>query len=248
MKFSVITPCYNAGATIARTLQSVAAQTHDDVEHIVMDGGSTDETAAIVEAQIRAGGRFVSGPDQGMYDAMNKGLALASGDIVGILNADDHFADPDALAWVAEAFAAHGTDAVLCDVGFFSTRRPDRLFRRYRSVTFRPGRLAWGWMPAHPGMYMTREAYLRVGTYRTDFRIAADYEFVVRAFVKHRLSFVHLPRVLVRMQAGGVSNRDLAAKSVINREVLRACRENGVYSNAWMIASKYPLKLLEYFR
>jgi glycosyltransferase involved in cell wall biosynthesis len=248
MKFSVITPCYNSGATIGRTLRSVAEQAHVDIEHIVIDGGSSDDTAQIVEAGLRPGGHFLSERDDGIYDAMNKGLALATGDVVGILNADDYLADPTALSWVADAFSAHRPDAVLGDVAFFSAQRPDRLFRRYRSASFRPDRLAWGWMPAHPGMYLTREAYRRVGLYRTDFRIAADYEFAVRAFAKHRLSFVHLPRILVHMQAGGVSNRDFAAKLLINREVLRACSENGIYSNALMIASKYPRKLLEYFR
>lgn len=248
MKFSIITAAYNAEATIADTLRSVADQAYDSVEHIVVDGGSRDGSMKLVKAHLRQGGRYVSEPDKGLYDAMNKGLSMATGDIVGMLNADDRFADRETLSEVARAFAASRTDAILGDVAFFSPERPERLIRRYRSTRFTPRRLGWGWMPAHPGMYLTRAAYEAVGKYRTDYRIAADFEFVVRAFAKHHLSFAYLPRILVEMRTGGLSTNGIAANLLINREVLRACRENGIYSNMLMVASKYPLKLLEYIR
>jgi glycosyltransferase involved in cell wall biosynthesis len=248
MKFSIITAAYNAEATIEETLRSVADQTHHSVEHIVVDGGSHDRSMELVKAHLRHGGRYLSEPDKGLYDAMNKGLSMATGDIIGILNADDRFADRETLSELAKAFIASRTDAVLGDVAFFSPRYPERLIRRYRSTRFTPRKLGWGWMPAHPGMYLTRAAYQTVGNYRTDYRIASDFEFVVRAFAKHHLSFAFLPRILVEMRTGGVSTSGVAANLLINREVLRACRENGVYSNMLMIASKYPLKLLEYLR
>jgi glycosyltransferase involved in cell wall biosynthesis len=248
MKFSIITVSFNAAATIAATLESVASQAFCDVEHIVIDGGSIDGTQDLVRAALRPGDRFVSEPDEGLYDAMNKGIALATGGVIGILNADDVFAGNDVLDRVAKTFDRCGTDAVLGDVGFFREGFPDKIVRRYDSGYFRPERIAWGIMPAHPGMYLTRAAYDQVGRYRTDFRIAADFEFVARAFVKHGLSFVHLAETIVKMRLGGVSTDGLNAKLTINREVLRACRENGIYSNSLMIASKYPRKLLELVR
>jgi glycosyltransferase involved in cell wall biosynthesis len=245
MKISIITVSFNAAATIAATLESVRAQIFGDIEHVLIDGGSTDGTQAIIQTMLRPGDRFISEPDKGLYDAMNKGVALASGEVIGILNADDIFARPDVLAHVAQAYERHGVDAILGDVGFFRDGAPDRIVRRYDSGYFRPNRIAWGIMPAHPGMYLTREAYDRVGPYRTDFRIAADFEFVARAFMKHGLSFSHLPEIIVKMRLGGVSTDGLGAKLTINREVLRACRENGLYSNNFMIASKYFRKFRE---
>lgn len=248
MKISIVTVSFNAAATIAATLKSVASQAFGEVEHVVIDGGSTDGTQDLVRAALRPVDRFVSEPDEGLYDAMNKGVALATGDVIGILNADDVFAGEDVLGRVADVFRRRGVDAVLGDVGFFREGSPDKIVRRYDSGYFRPDRVAWGIMPAHPGMYLTRAAYDRVGHYRTDFRIAADFEFVARAFVKNRISFVHLAEMIVKMRLGGVSTDGLGAKLTINREVLRACRENGIHSNALMIASKYPRKLLELIR
>jgi glycosyltransferase involved in cell wall biosynthesis len=247
MKVSVVTVTYNAAATLADTLRSVAAQTWPDVEHIVVDGMSSDNTAELVAQFQRAGGIYIREPDKGLYDAMNKGIDRASGDIIGTLNADDLFADEHVLAKVVAAFGAEPVDAILGDVAFFRDDA-DQLVRRYNSGRFTPARLAWGWMPSHPGMYLTREAYDRVGRYRTDYRIAADYEFAVRAFVSHRLPYMHLPAILVKMRMGGVSTSGLRAKWTINRETVRACRENGVYSNVGMVLTKYPRKLLELVR
>lgn len=245
MKISIVTVSFNAAATIAATLESVGRQTFDDIEHVLIDGGSTDGTQDVIRTMLRPGDRFISEPDKGLYDAMNKGVALANGDVIGILNADDMFARTDVLAQVAQAYDRHGVDAILGDVGFFRDGSPGKIVRRYDSGYFRPDRVGWGIMPAHPGMYLTRQAYDRVGPYRTDFRIAADFEFVARAFVKHRLSFNHLPEIVVKMRLGGVSTDGLRAKLTINREVLRACRENGIYSNNFMIASKYFRKFRE---
>jgi glycosyltransferase involved in cell wall biosynthesis len=248
MKISIVTAAFRAGETIGDTLRSVATQSWPDVEHIVVDGGSTDATAELVGQHQRPGGSFTSEPDNGLYDAMNKGIDRASGDIIGILNADDVYANPDSLAHVAAAFRASGADAVLGDIGFFRPEAPERIFRRYNSGRFRPGRLGWGWMPAHPAMFLTREAYQRTGRYRTDYRIAADFEFIARAFGKERLSYSYLPEIIVRMRSGGVSTAGAASSLTIQRELLRACRENGIGSNHLMLACRYPLKLLEYLR
>jgi glycosyltransferase involved in cell wall biosynthesis len=248
MKFSIITVSFNSEKTISDTLRSVAMQNYPDVEHIVVDAASKDGTIASVERHLRQTGRWISEPDNGLYDAMNKGIALATGDIIGLLNSDDHYADADVLARVANRFAEKNVDAVLCDVGFFQDGAPERIVRRYDSGYFRPARLGWGWMPAHPGMFLTKAVYAEIGGYRTDYSIAADFEFVARAFGSHRATFDHLPEIAVMMRLGGVSTAGLKSKLTINAEVLRACRENGIYSNTAMLLAKYPRKMLEMMR
>jgi glycosyltransferase involved in cell wall biosynthesis len=244
-KVSIITVAYNAEATIEDTLKSVAAQSWPDVEHIVVDGASKDATIAIVQKHLREGGIFISEPDDGLYDAMNKGIEGASGDIIGLLNADDVFADTNVIERVVRAFRDGRTDAILGDVGYFRDGYENRIIRRYNSGRFKPSRVAWGWMPAHPAMYLTREAYKKVGPYKTDYKIAADYEFVVRAFTRNRISFCYLSDILVKMRMGGKSTAGLSASITINIESVRACRENGIKTNLAMIMSKYPIKLLE---
>ncbi|MEG3092922.1 glycosyltransferase family 2 protein [Sphingomonas sp. PB1R3] len=247
MKISVVTVSYNAAATIADTIKSVQAQDHPAIEHIVVDGASTDGTVDILTRMADSRMRWISERDRGLYDAMNKGIALATGDIIGILNADDYFADRGALSAVIDAFACNpGRDAVLGDIAFVDEQ--GRQTRRYRSDRFKPSRTRWGWMPAHPGMYLTRQAYDKVGMYRTDLKIAADFDFVVRAFNTYGLSYAYLPRVLVDMRLGGASTDGWRARMTINREVVRACRDNGIYTNLAMIMSKYPLKVLELLR
>lgn len=245
---SVITVCYNSAATIAQALQSVADQDWPHTEHIVIDGASTDGTMEVVERFRSHLSVVVSEPDKGIYDAMNKGLARAKGDIICFLNADDQYATRTVLRDVAHFMHQHRLDAMVADVGFFQASDPTRMVRRYRSDRFSPQRLAWGWMPAHPGLFLSRTVVERVGQFKTDYRIAGDYEYVVRAFHGHALRYRHLPHVLVHMQAGGASNNGWRAKVRLNQEVLRACRENGVKTNMVKILSKYPAKLLEMLR
>lgn len=247
MKISVITVCFNSAQTIADTLQSVATQTHPEIEHIVVDGSSTDGTLDVIERHEQHVARLISEPDRGIYDAMNKGLALASGDVIGFLNADDVYADNGVLERVSATMARDDLDALFGDVAFFSSNDPQRDVRIYRSVRFRPDRIAWGWMPAHPALFVRREVFQRVGVFRTDYRIAGDFEFVARAFGKNTLRYRHLPEVLVRMRTGGISTAGWRNTLLLNREVLRACRENGIQTNMLKVLSKYPAKLLEYF-
>ena len=172
MKISVITVCFNSQATIERSIQSVVAQQWPAVEHIVIDGGSTDGTLAILERFRPHLAALVSEPDKGIYDAMNKGLARATGEVVCFLNADDQYADAHVLAEVAQQMHTHQLDALVADVGFFKAGDPTRMIRRYRSDRFSPQKLAWGWMPAHPGLFLTREVLQRVGKFKTDYRIS----------------------------------------------------------------------------
>lgn len=242
---SVITVCFNSALTIERCLQSVASQDLPNVQHIVIDGASTDTTLDILKSYRAHLSHFVSEPDNGIYDAMNKGLDLASGDIVCFLNADDQYADKSVLSRIAQQMKDHQLDALLGDVAFFHEKDPTRMIRRYRSDRFTPERLAWGWMPSHPGLFLKREIVEKVGRFKTDYRIAGDYEYVVRAFYGQNLHYEHMPRVLVHMQTGGASSQNWRARVLLNQEVLRACKENGVSTNILKILSKYPAKLLE---
>ena len=248
MKISVITVCYNSARTLERTLQSVAEQDWSDVEHIVIDGGSSDGSAKILETFRSRLAHVVSEPDHGIYDAMNKGLACAQGEIVCFLNSDDYYVNPQVLSVVAAKMQAQDLDAFMGDVGFFHERFPQRLVRRYRSDRFTPERLAWGWIPAHPALFLRKRIIQRVGKFKTDYRIAGDFEFIVRAFHGHALLYEHVPEVLVHMQTGGASTGGWRSKLLLNREVLRACRENGLQTNMLKILSKYPAKLLETVR
>ncbi len=248
MKFSIITVCYNRADTLADTLHSVASQTWQELEHIIIDGASTDGTQDIAKQLGSEKIRLVSESDRGIYDAMNKGLRLATGDIITFLNADDTYLHCDVIANVAQHMQEKRLDALFGDVAFFRPEQPAELIRRYNSGRFTPKRIAWGWMPAHPAMFLRREVYEKTGPFRTDYRIAGDFEFIARAFWPDKLRYWHLPEVLVKMRMGGISTGGFRNTLLLNREVLRACRENNIPTNIFKILSKYPAKLLEYLR
>jgi glycosyltransferase involved in cell wall biosynthesis len=246
MKITVVTVAYNAASTIADTIHSVAAQTHADVEHIVIDGASQDKTAEIAQQMSGRISLLVSEPDLGIYDGMNKGLALASGDVIGFLNADDLYANKDVLSRVVDIMERENLDALFGDVEFFRPKDPTRTVRRYRSARFSPDHIALGWMPAHPALFLRRRVYERYGPFRTDYRIAGDFEYCARIFHSNTLVYRSLPETLVRMRSGGISTSGWRNTLLLNREVLRACRENGIDTSILKIFSKYPAKLLEF--
>ena len=243
---SVITVVYNAADTIADTLGSVASQTYSNIEYIVVDGGSSDGTLAVIEKYRDVITHFVSEPDAGIYDAMNKGIGLATGDVVGFLNADDIFADAGVLGRVALAMQNTSVQACFGDVVFVGDDM-ETAVRYYRSSGFSLGRLAYGWMPAHPSLYLRRDLFDRYGNFRTDYEIAADYELVARLFGKHRISYVYLPWVFVKMRLGGVSTKGLRNSFILNREIVRACEENLISTNMFKVLLKIPSKLSEFF-
>ena len=244
---TVITVCYNSADSLERALKSVATQDWPMVEHIVIDGGSNDDTLAILERYQNHLSYMVSEPDKGIYDAMNKGLDRATGDVVCFLNADDQYASSHVLSRVVQQMQAHQLDALLGDVAFFHATDPTRMVRRYRSDRFTPERLAWGWMPAHPALFLNKSVVQRVGRFKADYRIAGDFDYIARAFYGHDLRYQHLPEVLVHMQTGGASTAGWRSKVLLNQEVLRSCRENGISTNLFKVLSKYPMKLLELF-
>jgi glycosyltransferase involved in cell wall biosynthesis len=247
MKITVITVCYNSESTIQKTIDSLAAQTGPLIEHIVIDGASRDGTLAILKRNRSKISHLVSEPDRGVYEAMNKGLKLATGDIIAFLNSDDVYSDAHVLETVANSMQELKLDALYGDVEFFHASAPDRVVRTYDSGRFNPSRIAWGWMPAHPALFVRRSIYERFGRFREDYRIAGDYEFVARIFKNDQIKSNHMARVLVRMQTGGLSTAGLRANYLLNKEILRACRENGIYTNWLMVLSKYFFKLRELF-
>jgi glycosyltransferase involved in cell wall biosynthesis len=247
MKISVITVVFNHARTIAKAIESLQVQTCP-VEYIVVDGASTDGTLEILRRNLGPSAQLISEPDAGIYDAMNKGIRMATGDVIGILNADDVYADNDVLMRVSRIMDQEDLDALYGDVEFFHPENPDKVIRRYSSARFSPRRIAWGWMPAHTALFLRRSVFDAYGLYRPDFRIAGDYEFVARIFKNDMLKYRYLPEVLVRMSTGGASTGGWRSTLLLNREVLRACRENGIRTNMLKLLSKYPLKALEFFR
>lgn len=245
-RFSIVTVCFNPGETIDACLRSVADQGYPHIEHIVIDGASPDGTADRIAALPWFKGKLVSEPDKGIYDAMNKGAALATGDYLGFLNADDWLADPDAIVRLAEATARHpGADAVQGDVVIVDPAKPGRQ-RYYSGGGNWRRRLRWGQMPPHPGFYMRTALFREMGGFATDYRIAADYDLMLRFFCTAARTSVPVPAPVVTMATGGVSNQGLQSRKIINREIGVACKRNGVKTNSLMIWSKYLTKIFQY--
>jgi len=242
---SIITVSFNSEKTIERTLKSVAAQTYKNIEHIVIDGASTDGTVALISQHLGAIAYFRSGPDAGLYDAINKGLQIAKGEVIGLMHSDDFYADDGVLAEIAAQFAQGSVDGVYGDAAFFRPQSPEKTLRLYSSARFSPDRLSWGWIPAHTTLYLRRAVYKKLGRFKTDYAIAADFDFICRVFLQRDIRVRYLPKVLVKMQTGGTSTSGFRATIRLNQEVLRACRENGLQTNMFKILSKYPAKFLE---
>ena len=248
VKVSVITVVRNAAPHLAATLQSVSHQTETDVEHVLVDGASTDDTLAVASQHGQHLARIVSEPDSGIYDAFNKGLKLVTGDVIAFLNAGDTYADHGVLSRVATQFASQDVDAVYGDVLIVDVANQSRVVRHYRSDIFRPERLAYGFMPAHPALFVKRNVFDRLGGFDTSFRQAGDFEFCVRAFMVQRIRHAYMAESLVRMLNGGVSNRGLRSKLINTREMRRACLQNGLPTNYLKLSLRLPIKAIELLR
>lgn len=246
MQVSVVTAVFNRASTIVRALSSIKLQTYQNIQITVIDGCSTDDTVARVETVLEDSDILISEPDDGIYDALNKGIDYSTGEIICFLHSDDLFYDNDIVSKVIDIFKDESVDVVYGDVCFFSGQSPMEVRRRYRSSKLTVRNLAWGKMPAHPSIFIRRKVYDSVGKFETAFKIAADYEFLCRLVKYPDLNAVYLPDPFVRMQIGGASTGGIFSTIVLNREVLIALRKNGIYSNILMLLSKYPSKFLEY--
>lgn len=246
MKISVVTAVFNRSGTIADAIASVQSQSHADIEHVVQDGGSTDGTLEIVERMATDSTLLVSGPDGGIYDAINLGIERATGDIIGLMHSDDLFAHERVLEKVAAKFDDPAIDGVFGDLDYVSAHDPARIVRHWRSGEFHRGKLQRGWMPPHPTLYLRREVFSRCGLYDTSFRIAADYDAMLRYLVHGRIKVAYIPEVLVKMRVGGESNRSLERLLQKSREDYRAMRRNNV-GGLGTLAAKNISKLSQFF-
>ena len=245
---SIITVCFNSVATIRDAIDSVLSQDYPGIEYIVIDGGSTDGTADVVRSYGSRIASYVSERDGGIYDAMNKGLELARGDVVGMLNSDDIYSDSKVVSALIAAMTAARADSVFADVVYVDRADTSREVRYYDSGQWRPSRFRYGLMPAHPTFFVKREMYSRVGKFSVDYEIAGDFEMLVRILYRARASYVHVPRAVVRMRRGGISTRGIRQLWLLNREIVRACRANGLWTALPIVLLKIPLKLLEFIR
>lgn len=247
ISFSVITATYNRGETISRALSSVKNQNYKYIDSIVVDGCSTDNTLEKISPLLGSKDTLISEPDDGIYDALNKGLKCATGDVVGFLHSDDFYYDENIISSVAEIFKDNSIDIVYGDVCFFRESDTSKIVRNYKSDMLSVSNLAWGKMPAHPAIFCRKKVYDEVGNFKTDFKIAADYEFLCRLIMTANFNAKYLSQNLVMMQSGGASRIGIKNTFLLNREVFKAIKQNGIYTNYLMLLSKYPSKLLQFF-
>jgi len=241
MKISVITAVYNSEATVAQAIDSVATQTYPDIEHVIVEGKSKDGSLAVVERAVHDRIRLISESDKGIYDALNKGIEYATGEVIGFIHSDDFLAHDGVLARIAEAFADPAVEAVFSDLEYVSQADTSKVIREWSTGPFKPLLLRRGWMPPHPTLYVRRDVYKRYGVYDIGFSIAADYDFILRYFSQTTGKFVYIPEVLYKMRVGGVSNSNLSKIRQKMEEDYRAIRRNrvgGVMTLAWKNLSK----------
>ena len=247
MKVSIITTTYNSAATIRDTLESVKAQDYPDIEHIIVDGRSKDGTMQIVASYSHVA-QSVSEEDQGLYDAINKGIRMSTGDVVGILNSDDFFPEKDVISSIVQAFEKEKVDAVYGDIAFVKPDNLRKIVRYYSSKKFHTGKFAQGYMPAHPSFYAKRSCFQQLGLYQLDYKIAADFELLMRFLMNKNVKTTYIEKVIVYMRTGGVSNKNFLSRYILNKEIIKACRENGVKTNMLYVSLKYFNKIFEYIR
>jgi len=245
MKVSIITAVYNGEEHIRSCIESVLGQDYPDIEYILVDGASKDNTLEIIYSYGSRITHVISELDCGMYDAMNKGLRVATGDIVGILNADDFYANPNIITEVVNEFKRSGADSLYADIAFVSKDNLDKVLRYYSSASFQPWMFRFGYMPAHPSFFLKREMYEKHGLFKTDFKLCADFDLLVRLYHTQKITFTYLPKMVVKMRMGGKSNQSLKNIMLLNREILRGCIENGISSNIIFIYLKYFTKVFE---
>lgn len=248
MKFSLVTVSYNSTKTISDTIQSVLNQTYNDIEYIIVDGNSKDNTVEIIkEYEPKFNGRmhWISEPDKGLYDAMNKGIKMATGDVVGIINSDDFFSSSHVISDIVDCFKQNDIDALYGDVKFVNPDNLNKNVRYYSSKIFRPELFRFGFMPAHPSFYMKREMYIKYGLYELDYKIASDYDLLIRCLYKYKIKYKYLSSCFVTMRTGGVSTENWKSRIVLNKEIVKACKEYGIYTNMFFLSFKYLYKIFE---
>ncbi|MDO3624975.1 glycosyltransferase family 2 protein [Mucilaginibacter sp. BT774] len=236
---------YNAQNTIERCINSVLQQSLKNIQYIIVDGGSTDDTIKIIDKYSTNVDAFISEPDNGIYDAMNKGIALATGDVIGTINADDFFADNDVLYNIAKVFAEQDTAIIYGDLDYIDPN--DKVIRKWRSGKYRKGIFNWGWMPPHPTFYCKRSLFEKLGGYKLDYGSAGDYELMLRFIHQNNINAYYLNKVLIKMVVGGISNKSLGNRVQAMRFDLKAMKNNSIFLPIVTILLKPLRKIAQFF-
>jgi glycosyltransferase involved in cell wall biosynthesis len=248
MKITIITVCYNSETHLRSTIESVLHQTYQDIEYIIVDGNSQDRTVSIIrdyETEFAGRLKWISEPDKGIYDAMNKGIRMATGDVIGILNSDDFYTSESVIKRLVNEFERKEIDAVYGDVHYVNNTDLSRPVRYYSSRFFCPGLMRFGYMPAHPSFYCKRSVYEKYGLYNISYKVAADFEMLLRLLYIHRITTSYLPMDFVTMRTGGASSSGLQSHKQIFHDHLRALKANNIYSNRFLLGQRYIFKMGE---
>jgi glycosyltransferase involved in cell wall biosynthesis len=246
MKVSIITVTMNSEKYLSDCINSVRRQNYRDIEHIIIDGKSTDGTLNIIHQNLNHISYWISETDRGMYDAINKGLEMATGDVVGILNSDDMFATADAVKSIVDCFETTGTDSVYGDLVYVDACNTQKILRYWKGVSYKRSRFRYGWMPAHPTFYMRRELIDQYGIYENHYYTAADYEFMARYLFLHKVSSRYIDTMLVKMRSGGISNENLKSRLRANRRDFLAMRKNKIPFSFFVSILKPLIKLPQF--
>lgn len=240
MKVSIITVTFNSERYLADCIASVRKQTYNNIEHIIVDGKSTDGTLKIIQRNASSIARWISETDRGMYDAINKGINMATGDIIGILNSDDMLASPDVIMDIVACFDEKKIDSVYGDLVYVDPGNPQKVMRYWKGLSYKRSRFNYGWMPAHPTFYIRRELIAEFGEYENHYYSAADYEFMARYLYSHKVSSCYIPKMIVKMRNGGVSNSNFYRRFRANRRDYLAMKKNKI-PFAFLVSILKPL-------
>jgi len=241
---TIITVSFNSQNTIRHTLESIANQTYTNLEHIIVDGASKDNTLKII-AEFPHVAKVISEHDKGIYDAMNKGIRAASGDVIGILNSDDFYPCNTILEEIMSEFTGK-VDATIGDVAFVRPNNLHKIIRYYSAKKWRLDRFEWGYMPPHPAFFLRKKFYEKYGLYQIDYKIGSDYELLIRMLYRHQLNYKYIPKQIVTMRTGGVSTESFKSRYILNKEIVRGCAENDISTNMLKLSLKYFRKVFEY--
>ena len=248
MKVSVITAVFNGAKTIQDCIKSVSGQIYPNIEHIIIDGGSTDGTLEVIKRYTEKRVNIVSEPDNGIYDALNKGIRQASGEVIGLLHSDGFYAHDRVIEKVADIFMKYNIDSCYGDLQYVDKNNPDKVIRYWKSSQYRHGKFKYGWMPPHSTFFVKKEIYNKYGYFNTNFKIAADYELMLRFLEKHKISTYYTPEVFIKMRIGGTSNRNIKNLIIKSNEDYRAWKVNNLNGGFYTILLKNLCKIPQFFK
>lgn len=247
-KVSIVTVVKNAETTIQRAMESVLNQSYKNIEYIVIDGLSSDHTLNVIKKYEHQISIILSEADNGIYDAMNKGLSRATGDIIGFLNADDFFANEKVVELIVEDFINNSLDAIYGDVQYFSPKNINQIIRTYHSDKFKPSLIRNGIIPAHPTLFLKKTIYKKYGLFNTKYKIAGDFDFIARIFIDGSIRYSYIPQTLVKMGYGGVSTSGWRSAITINQEIYHSCQVNGIKTSYLRLMLRYFKKISEFWK